>query len=209
MPSIDYSQGYQRYMCVKHFLKHTFLGDLGECHHLEITTLRLHLGSGNVFRQRCKYSPILFNDCSIRVFYCLTVLLEYLLLDCSIGVYQSFWMNKICYGHFHGVLRTTYPLGFPLVELDALLRVMKEITNIILLFLFHYIQTHAYIIHVASRTRILSHTRMGQPIRVWDIPYAYGHFPCPIRVWASRTRIGPRTRTGRYNLILRRLALLA
>ena len=76
MPSIDYSQGYQRCMCVKHLLKHAFLGDLGECNHLEITTLRLHLGSGSVFRQRCKYSPILFddyspilfNDCSIRVF---------------------------------------------------------------------------------------------------------------------------------------------
>ena len=37
------------------------------CHHLEIATLRLHLGSGSVFRQRCKYSAILFNDCSIRV----------------------------------------------------------------------------------------------------------------------------------------------
>ena len=80
-------------MCVKHlFAKHAFLGDLGECHHLKIATLRLHLGSGSVFRQRCKYSAILFNDCFIRVFYfyCLTVLLEYLLLDCSIGVYQSF-----------------------------------------------------------------------------------------------------------------------
>ena len=68
------------------FAKHAFLGDLGEYHHIEISTLRLHLGSGSVSRQRC----ILFNDCSIRVFYCLTVLLEYLLLDCSIGVYQSF-----------------------------------------------------------------------------------------------------------------------
>jgi len=61
---------------------------------------------------------------------------------------------------------------------------------------------------VPSRTRILSHTRMGHPIRVWDIPYAYGHFPYPIRVWASHTRIGLRTRMGRYNCILRRLALL-
>ena len=78
-------------MCVKHlFAKHAFLGDLGECHHLEIATLRLRLESGSVFRQICKYSAILFNDCSIRVFYCLTVLLEYLLLDCSIEVYQSF-----------------------------------------------------------------------------------------------------------------------
>ena len=54
-------------------------------------------------------------------------------------------MNKTCYGHCHSgcsVLRTTYQLGLPLVELDALLRVMKEITNITLLFLFHYIQTH-------------------------------------------------------------------
>ena len=56
-------------MCVKYlFAKHTFLGDLGECHHLEIATLRLHLGSGSVFRQRCKYSAILFNDSSIRYF---------------------------------------------------------------------------------------------------------------------------------------------
>ena len=75
-------------MCIKHlFAMHAFLGDLGECHHIEIATLRLHLGSGSVFRQRCKYSAILFNDCSIRVFiaqlfyysiYCLTVLLEYI-----------------------------------------------------------------------------------------------------------------------------------
>ena len=52
--------------CVKHlFAKHAFLGDLGECYHLELATLRLHLGSGSVFRQRCKYLAILFNDCSI------------------------------------------------------------------------------------------------------------------------------------------------
>ena len=51
------------------FAKHAFLGDLGECHHLEIATLRLHLGSRSVFRQKCKYSAKLFNDCSIRVFY--------------------------------------------------------------------------------------------------------------------------------------------
>ena len=39
-------------MCVKHlFAKHAFLGDLGECHHLEIATLRLYLGSGGVFVQ--------------------------------------------------------------------------------------------------------------------------------------------------------------
>ena len=78
-------------MCVKYlFTKHAILGDLGECHHLEMATLRLHLVFGSVFKQRCKYSAILFSDCSIRVFYCLTVLLEYLLLDCSIGVYQLF-----------------------------------------------------------------------------------------------------------------------
>ena len=66
-------------MCVKYlFAKHALLGDLGECHHLEIATLRLHLGSGSIFRQRCKYLAILFNDCSIRVFYCLTVLLKYI-----------------------------------------------------------------------------------------------------------------------------------
>ena len=71
-------------MCVKHlFAKLALLGDLGECHHLEIATLRLHLGSGSVFRQKCKYSAILINDCSIRVFY-------FLLPECSIGVYQSF-----------------------------------------------------------------------------------------------------------------------
>ena len=59
-------------MCAKYlFAKHAFLGDLGECHHLEIATQRLYLGSGSVFRQRCKYSAILFNDCSIRVFYCI------------------------------------------------------------------------------------------------------------------------------------------
>ena len=33
--------------------------------------------------------------------------------------------------------------------------------------------------------RILAHTRMGRPIRVWDVPYAYGPILCPIRVWAS------------------------
>ena len=66
-------------MCVKHlFANNAFLGNLGECHHLEITTLRLHLESGCVFRQRCKYSAILVIDFSIRVFYCFTVLLEYI-----------------------------------------------------------------------------------------------------------------------------------
>ena len=68
------------------FAKHAFPGDLGECHHLEIATLRLHLGSGSVFRQRCKYSAILFDDCSIRVFYCLTVVLEY--INHSVRTYQ-------------------------------------------------------------------------------------------------------------------------
>ena len=56
-------------------------------------------------------------------------------------------MNKTCYGHCHSscsVLRATYQLGLPLIEQDTLLRVIKEITNTILLFLFHYIQTHAY-----------------------------------------------------------------
>ena len=56
-------------MCVQHFFaKHAFLGNIGECNHLEIATLRLHLGSGSVFRQIFKYSAILFDDCSIRVF---------------------------------------------------------------------------------------------------------------------------------------------
>ena len=41
------------------------------------------------------------------------------------------------------------------------------------------------IIDVLPHMRILSHTRMGRPIRVWDIPYAYGTILCPIRVWAS------------------------
>ena len=143
-------------MCVKHlFAKHAFLGNLGECHHLEIATLRLHWDQG-VFSDRCKYSAILFNDCSIRVFYCLAVLLEYLLPDCSIGVYPSFCTYQRIKPAVAtaSVLRTTYQLGLPLVELDALLRVMKEITNIILLFLFHHIQTHAYIIykHTAQDT---------------------------------------------------------
>ena len=47
-------------MCVKHlFAKRAFLGDLGECHHLEIATLRLHLGSGSVFRQALRFHHIL------------------------------------------------------------------------------------------------------------------------------------------------------
>ena len=44
-------------------------------------------------------------------------------------------MNKTCYSHCHSgcsALRTTYQLGLPLVEQDVLLRVMKEITNIII-----------------------------------------------------------------------------
>ena len=53
-----------------------------------------------------------------------------------------FSINKTDYGHCHSgcsVLRTTYQLGLPLIEQDALLRAKKEITYIILLFLFHYI----------------------------------------------------------------------
>ena len=38
---------------------------------------------------------------------------------------------------------------------------------------------------VLPHMRILAHTRMGRPIRVWDIPYAYGPILCPIRVWVS------------------------
>ena len=38
---------------------------------------------------------------------------------------------------------------------------------------------------VLPHMRILAHTRMGRPIRVWDIPYAYGPILCPIRIWAS------------------------
>ena len=45
--------------------------------------------------------------------------------------------------------------------------------------------TILYNIYVLPHMRILSHTRMGRPIRVWDIPYAYGTILCPIRVWAS------------------------
>ena len=41
------------------------------------------------------------------------------------------------------------------------------------------------IIDVLSHMHILAHTRMGHPICVWDIPYAYGTILCPIRVWAS------------------------
>ena len=97
-------------MCVKHlFAKCAFLGDLGECHHLEIATLRLHLGSGSVFRQRCKYSAILFNDCSIRVF-----IAGLFYWSISIILYLS--MNKTCYDHCHSALRTTYQLGLQLVE---------------------------------------------------------------------------------------------
>ena len=43
---------------------------------IDIATLRLHLG---VFSDRnLALSAILFDDCSIKVFYCLTVLLEYI-----------------------------------------------------------------------------------------------------------------------------------
>ena len=60
-----------------------------------------------------------------------------------------------------------------------------------------------HFITVLPHMRILAHTRMGRPMRVWDIPYAYmgdimSHarmgYPvrvsvwailCPIRVWAS------------------------
>ena len=38
---------------------------------------------------------------------------------------------------------------------------------------------------VLPHMRILAHTRMGRPIRVWDIPYVYGTVLCPIHVWAS------------------------
>ena len=44
---------------------------------------------------------------------------------------------------------------------------------------------HAYILIWDAHTHMehgivpygygISHTRMGYPIRVWDIPYAYGH----------------------------------
>ena len=43
---------------------------------------------------------------------------------------------------------------------------------------------------VLPHMSILSHTRMGRPIRVWDIPYAYGTIVCPIRVWASHLSTG-------------------
>ena len=70
MCDLDRFSKIQSQMCVKYlFAKHAFLGDLGECHHREMATLRLYLGSGSVFRQRCKYSAILFNGCSIRVFF--------------------------------------------------------------------------------------------------------------------------------------------
>jgi len=47
-------------------------------------------------------------------------------------------------------------------------------------------------------TRILSRTRMRRPIRVWDVPYAYGmvwlsHTCVPYvygMVWLSHTRMG-------------------
>ena len=37
--------------------------------------------------------------------------------------------------------------------------------------------------------RILAHTHMGRPIRMWDIPYAYGTILCSIRVWVSHMSI--------------------
>ena len=39
--------------------------------------------------------------------------------------------------------------------------------------------------NVLPHMSILAHTRMRRPIRLWDIPYAYGPILCPIRVWAS------------------------
>ena len=114
----------------------------------------------------------------------MTVLLEYLLLDCSIGVRISIIlylsMNKTCYGHCHSVLRTSYPLGLPLIELDSLLRVMKEITNIILLFLFHYIQTHAYILcdrisQIQASTHTKSNLRFYQKWIAGLIHYHISH----------------------------------
>ena len=66
------------HVCKAHiYAKHAFLGDLGECHHLEIVTLRFHLGSG-VLSDKDVDIHLYFDDCSIRVFYCLTVLLEYI-----------------------------------------------------------------------------------------------------------------------------------
>ena len=29
----------------------------------------------------------------------------------------------------------------------------------------------------------IAHTRMGRPIHIWDVPYAYGPISCPIHVW--------------------------
>ena len=51
----------------------------------DIAIVRLNLG---VYSDRnLSFSAILLDDCSIRVFYCLTVQLEYLLPDCSIRVF--------------------------------------------------------------------------------------------------------------------------
>ena len=56
-------------MCVKHlFAKHALLGDLRECHHLEIATLRLHLGFLGVFSDR---------NVNIQLYCSMTVLLKY------------------------------------------------------------------------------------------------------------------------------------
>ena len=64
-------------VCKVYFAKHAFLSDLGECHHLEIVTLRFHLGSGSIFKQRCKYSPIFLMTVLLEYFI-VTVLLEYI-----------------------------------------------------------------------------------------------------------------------------------
>ena len=48
--------------------------------------------------------------------------------------------------------------------------------------LFEFVYRHAlYSKYVLPHMRISAHTRMGRPIRVWDVPYAYG---------ISRTRMG-------------------
>jgi len=106
--------------------------------------------------------------------------------------------------------KTHFPPNRQLCQIGHLNCILVTITQSVIKHSFVKAHKSSLPVHVLDVIFLFHPECVFCSIRVWAILYAYGaygHFSYPICVQASRTHIGPCMCMGRYNYILRCLAL--